>query len=434
MVELGNELMRPGLGPLMRQAVTDYTHLWDRSEDAKYEVPTDRSEVTDWIQTFQAGGKGPHALERWRAKHSAPWLVTAVVGAQPKDSAAPELIVAARQLSPDSPAYATATYYAILLQLRRGESDAARQWADAALATKQADSAVNLVRSERLAMARDWTEFLRYAPRKPVALTYGGDIPDDPDTAHPDAALDLDSGGPMNRMVPLARWIDAASGNALPKSLQADIAQAGWIRAVLLDDTKSARTLAARAQELRPELAPVVRDYLGQSDPAAAKFTAIFWILRMPGLAPEVRTGIGRTTKVDAIDDFRDNWWHIEVTPPEQGERDANHQPLYDLYPSGDIGPSAFLPADERSAGEKEAKALRDAASNAVNYLSSAAIAWARAHPQDPRVPEALHLAVRTTRYGPADKSSSPLSKEAFDLLHRRYPNSDWTKNTKYWY
>jgi len=72
-------------------------------------------------------------------------------------------------------------------------------------------------------------------------------------------------------MVPLARWIGAASGTALPRSLEADIAQAGWIRAVLLDDTKSARMLAARAQELRPELAPAVRDYLGQNDPAASR-------------------------------------------------------------------------------------------------------------------------------------------------------------------
>jgi len=122
------------------------------------------------------------------------------------------------------------------------------------------------------------------------------------------------------------------------------------------------------------------------------------------------------------------------VAPPEKGEREVNHQSLYDVCPSGDVGPSAFLPADERSTGEKEARALCDAAPNAVNHLSSTAIAWARAHPQDPRVPEALHLAVRTTRYGPADKSSSPLSKEAFDLLHRRYPNSDWAKKTKYWY
>ena len=70
-----------------------------------------------------------------------------------------------------------------------------------------------------------------------------------------------------------------------------------------------------------------------------------------------------------------------------------------------------------------------------MSYLSAAAIAWARAHPSDPRVPEALHLAVRATHFGSsADASTSPYSKEAFDLLHARYPDSPWTKQTKYWY
>jgi hypothetical protein len=368
---------------------------------------------------------------------AAPWLIAALVGAQPKDAAVTELIAAAHKVAPDAPAYASATYYGILLQLRRGETDAARQWADDALAAKNVvnvDSGINLLRSERLAVARDWADFLRYAPRKPVAETFGGDIPDDADAKLPDAAFDHDSAGPFNRMVPLARWSDAANSSALPRKLQGDIAQAGWIRAVLLDDTKAARTLAARARELRPELTAAVRDYLAQTDPEAAKFTALFWILRMPGLAPEVRAGIGRTTKTDEIDSFRDNWWPLGLPVPGDKDRDADHQPLYDLYSTGDVGPSGFLPPDEGAAGEKEAKAVHDAAPNATNYLSAAAIAWARAHPQDPRVPEALHLAVRSTRYGPADKASSALSKEAFDILHRRYPTSEWTKKTKYWY
>jgi hypothetical protein len=429
LVELGDQIMRPGIGANIRQAVTDYTHLADKGD-----IPADRSDVADWLKTFQAGGKGPHAVERWRATHSPAWLVAALVGAGPKEAATPDLIAAARQLAPDSPAYASATYYGILLQIRRGENDAARTWADAALATKQSDSVANVLHTERLAVAPDWSEFLHDTPRKPVAETYGGDIPDDVQAKMPTAAFDLDSAGPINRMVPLSRWIDASSNNALPRELQADIAQAGWVRAVILDDAESARTLAARARELRPELAPAVRDYLAQTDPAAARFTAILWVLRLPGLAPEIRSGIGRTTEVGKIDDFRDNWWRLELPAPVGPDRDVVHQPLYDLYPAGDVGPTAFLPPDERAAGEREAKALREAVPNAVNYLSAAAIAWARTHPQDSRVPEALHLAVRSTRYGPADKTSSPFSKEAFDILHRRYPTSEWTQKTKYWY
>ena len=80
---------------------------------------------------------------------------------------------------------------------------------------------------------------------------------------------------------------------------------------------------------------------------------------------------------------------------------------------------------------ETQAARLAASAANGVNSLAGVAIEYGRAHP---RVPEALHLAVRATRYGPTDDASHALSKQAFELLHRRYPNSEWAKNTKYYY
>jgi hypothetical protein len=49
-------------------------------------------------------------------------------------------------------------------------------------------------------------------------------------------------------------------------------------------------------------------------------------------------------------------------------------------------------------------------------------------------VPEALHLAVKSTRYGCTDKETGRWSKAAFDLLRRKYPNSTWAKQTPYWF
>ena len=52
----------------------------------------------------------------------------------------------------------------------------------------------------------------------------------------------------------------------------------------------------------------------------------------------------------------------------------------------------------------------------------------------DPRVPEALHYFVRARRYGCVDKSIHSYSRRVFSLLHRRYPESEWTKKTTYWF
>jgi hypothetical protein len=70
----------------------------------------------------------------------------------------------------------------------------------------------------------------------------------------------------------------------------------------------------------------------------------------------------------------------------------------------------------------------------APNYISQQVLQWANRSPDDPRVPEALHLAVNTTRFGCTDEQSGRWSKAAFDLLHRKYPNTPWAKKTKYWF
>jgi hypothetical protein len=58
-------------------------------------------------------------------------------------------------------------------------------------------------------------------------------------------------------------------------------------------------------------------------------------------------------------------------------------------------------------------------------------LAFAGAHPTDPRSPEALYWLVHITRYG---HSHDHVSHKAFDILHKRYPNTTWAKQTKYYY
>ena len=95
--------------------------------------------------------------------------------------------------------------------------------------------------------------------------------------------------------------------------------------------------------------------------------------------------------------------------------------------------PPRFLSPQEVQAAEKEWKALNSFGA-APNYIAKEVIQWANSHPNDARVPEALHLAVKTTRYGCGDADTGRWSKAAFDLLHRKYPNSPWTKQTPYWF
>jgi hypothetical protein len=428
--ELGAQLMKPRLGPQLVRVVGDYTSIWDRMEEKGQKPDTSKSEVADWIATFQAKGD---ALGKWRARKSLPWLIAALVSVDPKDAAVPSLIAAAHAVKPDSPAYASVTYYGIRLEIQRGERDAARSWADQAMTQKVSDASLNLLRSERMNLARDWAEFLRFATRKPVASDgEDGEEPIDA-AAGSTLALDEDTTEPLNTIVPLKLWIESTQTEFFPSGLRANIAQAAWVRAVILRDAASARTLAERVGQLKPELAAEMKKYLAEPDPAAANFKAVFLMLRAPGLEPVVRTGKARETAVMERDNLRDNWWKLSNLPRTTGG-DSNYEALYDLYPKGIFDPTDFLPQDERAAGEDEWSKIKQRATNSVNYLCAETLEWARAHASDPSVPEALHLAVEATHYGPKDAEGTKYSKQAFELLHKAYPKSEWAAMTKYYY
>jgi len=86
-----------------------------------------------------------------------------------------------------------------------------------------------------------------------------------------------------------------------------------------------------------------------------------------------------------------------------------------------------------RADAARETAALQ-ALGTGPNYLAQIVISWANKNPTDKRAPEALHLAVKSTRFGCTDKDTGRWSKAAFDLLHRKYPNTSWAKETKYWF
>ena len=103
------------------------------------------------------------------------------------------------------------------------------------------------------------------------------------------------------------------------------------------------------------------------------------------------------------------------------------------IYPKGQVTPPRFLTAKERAEAEQELRQLVDLGP-APDYLPREVLSWAGTHPNDPRLPEALARAVKSTRVGCTDEKTGQLSKAVFDLLHRRYPKSTWAQETKYWF
>jgi hypothetical protein len=180
--------------------------------------------------------------------------------------------------------------------------------------------------------------------------------------------------------------------------------------------------------------------YVNAGSPQDKWHAALFTILHSPGARPYVNARSRRSTPMQQIDSYRDNWWCTDIgSYPEEGiyakydrwgENDPNlkfkDRPDAPAYPS-------FLSPEELEAARSQWRQLSGLGTG-PNYLARQTLNWAKEEPQDPRIPEALHLAVRSTRYGCDNRETSRLSHQAFKLLHGRYPNSKWAIETPFWY
>jgi hypothetical protein len=450
--ELAVELVSKTPNENLKQDLWDYTVLLDGllEPDNTAKISRDivhQDEMTDWIATIQGNSNEAreHALSRWRTTHAATWLIGALSKANGKTANNAELIQSGLSVKPTSPGFVDAQFHAVRLLMESGKIPEARAHLDELLKSNRSQfdpSSLNLLISERMMAASNLSDFLNRAPRIPAAVSWnedGREIPAElSDVSQENKALigkpffDFDAAKVLNKQIPLSLWKEAADTQALPTHLRRDVAQAAWIRAVLVGDNKTADELVPTLKGLVPDLTPELDDFVKTSEPGAKKFSALYTWLKNPGVEPIVDQGVGREISLSKQDSYRDNWWCAATTvaPQEAVPPDTNE--LIPLTSSGIPGPY-FLTETQRAAGQKEWVALSSLGA-IPNYLCKEVIQFANKNPSDPRVPEALHLAVNATRYGCTDKDTGRWSKAAFDLLHRRYGTTTWAKKTKYWF
>lgn len=448
--ELAAQIMKKDALEDFKQGVWDYTYLLDKligedEEGKKPNVPAGMTsdDLTDWIIAVQSEDAhiGAHSMERWQKTKSVPWLVAAVLNGDGKDPKLNELLTAAAAVNSSSPAFATVAFHRARLLKAAGRVDEGRAVLDQILAGDRKQlttSTVNLFLSQRMLFANNLDAFLRDAQREAAGFSDnddGREIPEDPKEAEQTANgakffFDLDAANIFNKAMSTAVIKDAARSKVLPPNLRKDVAQAAFARAALVDDHQSAGQAAAVVQEYYPQMKEFLEAYQRATTPEARRFSAAFLSLKFPGVRPFVAAGIGRTSAIDGIDSYRDNYWCTEPPVP-QSVPFSNDDPQ-DANRTRPVAVPDFLKAGQ-ALGVRQFTAVQ-ALGAAPNYLCKIAIEWATANPNDPRSPEALHLAVRSTRYGCTDKETGKWSKAAFDLLHKRYPNTKWANATKYWF
>ena len=441
--ELEQLMLQSDPGPEFKQHLWDYVLLLSQGEQA--------GDLSDWAKTFHVdptlaqpqGLAGPadpenarHALAQWRAGRSLPWLVAALSLTDPNDASVPELLEAASKVPTSSPGYWSVRYYALRIMARGKQQEAARMELDVLLTRPEGKlprGTRNLLNDERQQLSVNLADFLMHASEVPASIGTAwpdgeeafGEEPGESERSKQgkEQAFFTDySAQVLAQKMPLSLLVETAKSPALPASLRREVARSTWTRATVIGDLAAAHELQPVVAELDNPLWKSMERFRSAKDPEDKKFEAALVTLQNPGLSPYVRTGLLRSAKLAEIDNYRDNWWCEPRADGTTGfRRDRNPE----------TPPPAFLSPNDLAALNKEKTKLA-ARGVAPNYLTAEVLAFAKLHPEDGRVPQALHLAVRSTRYGCSDPETTHWSEKAFRLLHERYPKSEWTEKTKY--
>ncbi len=211
------------------------------------------------------------------------------------------------------------------MNIERGKFDVVRTDIDKVLSNGQDDltlSSVNLFQTQRLLVARTLDEFAKFAAQSPNCLCYDGGVqgvPDDVEALEksnkatklaklftPEAGYVIDS------KLPLSLKIALAANTVLPKDLRYHLLWTSWVRAILVEDDASARTLAQMMKPMNAAKSKLLDPYLAAPTPAAKKFAAAFLILQFSSAVPNCGSG---QLQDDSFGDSSGWWWGASPTP-----------------------------------------------------------------------------------------------------------------------
>jgi hypothetical protein len=388
-------------------------------------------EVLPWKVDEQA------ALAAWTARPTLPWLVAALATATHDTPALGPLKTAAAKVPATSPIAPTLRWHLLRLDLGALKGDPLAARLDAALKQKDLPPwAINELRRQRQFLAKDLPTWFAFASRRVTATEddyYGTGrqlpVKNESDERFEAAAARSISGG-----LPLARTVELLKDPRIPPTARWRVAHAAWMKAVLLNQWDQARALNPYLQH---ELGQAAATALRGTDPVSLRFELALLVMDWPGLRPRLEGGLGRQyaeagegdptgeNALKAFDLLRDNWWCAGGSVARGEVLDSS---------TAAIGSVPFLTPQEQSQARNESEQMQKLPS-AQSWFGAAVVDFAVAHPDDRRVPEALHNVVAATRSPmcPGDDVSGA-SKRAFQLLHKRFPKDPWTRKTPYHY
>ena len=448
-----------------------------------------QDDMTNWVyhaRDTTAGAYG-YAHKRWTERKSLPWLLLALASAGPSSEGLQALLTASGELPETHPGFPMAAFHRARLLLSLHRQEEARPLLDHLIALgaeRISPSAMNLARALRLPLARSREELVEDLLRQVVGIENpNGESVDElwaggsdlslvaqwaVSVDHAEGRSFFKSYGPshalvqadgatlLNLCVPTSVMVELAKSPKTPAHLRREWLRCAWARYVVLDDLGSAFHLAPEVIRVEPELKAPLEAFLA-ADVADRANVAAWILVHHPGLRWYVSQSLNSRTyqptrkpgdydwvhgyRLKDRHPFRDSFWpRLEDLQGREWSRWSGfwfgtnspfgyEHALRRVFGIQRVGVPVFLNDAERSRLDREAGQLKEL-EDGPTWLCKRVLAWTKAHPEDPRIPEALHYAVRATRIGGA----TDLSKACFQILHRKYGKTPWATKTPYYF
>jgi hypothetical protein len=406
------------------------THQIANKEQAKLVRSYD---LSNWLYSLQ--DSSPESLNEARKQYahskSLPWLLCLASKLKASDKDFAEIKKALANVN--GVGMTAARFHLSRLQIESGELAQARATIDQMLAKDISTSDKADLYRLKIRCANSLEDLLKLSFVVPAAVVSGWsavELPEDFEKIEKtgkyssrESMLLPESAAFINTGLTLKSFGKLAASPQLKARQKFDFAQAYFVRAYLLKDKQEMEKAFNLLKTLLPkENAAIVSQMQAQVDKQAVgsdqwNFLAAYLILRNPGAKPVVTAGLPRREAFSRIDDYSDNWWS-DVSFDEKDDDKPFEVPVKAL-----LEPAA-------KAEIEKLKAL----GCAPNKLGSVVVDYASKYSSDKLVPEALHLAVKATRFGAKDEKTTKVSQAAFKLLHSRFKGNVWTQKTPYYY
>ncbi len=381
-------------------------------------IPKGRYDFIEWIENLHACAypdendktcrvSAQKALAEWQRTKSRPWLVASLMMAEKLNVAAEK---AALAVKPADPEYLTVRYHLARLYRLAGRVDEARAVSDAALKLDMSNGSRNLFREERFAVATSVADAAAYMLRVDVDSSRGSDKPV---RGFNDDALNW-----LVHRLATGDMIVLARQGVLDAPIRARLASGAWMRADLLGKPELALQALAVLEPLAPVLKKEIADYRSARSPDDRRHLMLLTALRF-GLSPQMAESSTAIEALNKDDVTASNWCSFKPEPaaaqsfpwilpaaPALGDRDAAKTELEQLVPL----------------------------KTSTGFVGDHVLARVKSHASDPDLPWLLHVVVKSTRGGCLDADARKLSREAFGVLHKRFPRDEWTRKTPYFY